>query len=122
MSHRGLVFNRSMSRPHIMVTASPILREQLCQRRDDLIIGSGHGATASSLYLLGPLVIGLDSLTTPCRNKWGGRVWATPSSLPMVPEMSALLATPLPGLISQPATGKAELLIISPALPLSRLE
>ena len=42
---------------------------------------------------------------------------ATPSSLPVVPELSALLATPLPGLISQPSSSKSEPLIISPALP-----
>ena len=40
-----------------------------------------------------------------------------PTPLPMVPELSTLLATPLPGLTSQPAIGKAEPLIISPALP-----
>ena len=64
-----------------------------------------------------PLLSVSTSSPLPIITSGAGCAGATPTSLPMVPELSALLAAPLPGLTSQPAVGKSEPLIISPALP-----
>ena len=78
-------------------------------------IGSGLPPAASISSI--PLLAGSAPSSLPAASTGAGSSGTLSTPAPMVPSLSTLLSTPLPGLASQPAVVKTEPLIISPALP-----